>query len=68
MTNKIQLVAAGASGLAALLWAKAALIWVPDNKETFVGELQRAGRWNAAAALFACIAFLCQAYLLAKTR
>jgi hypothetical protein len=44
------------SGIAAAFWLRAALITVPDNIDTFVTELQRAGRWNAAGAA-ACVSF-----------
>jgi len=38
------------SVVAAVLWFKASYIKVPDNQDTFIGELQRISRWNARAA------------------
>jgi hypothetical protein len=52
-------VAAALFGIAsAVLWWVAASIVVPDNIDTFIGELQRAGKWNARAATCASIAAL----------
>lgn len=52
-----------ASLSAAVCWLRASLIEVPDNIDTFIGELQRIGRWNAWGATAACVAALCAAYL-----
>jgi hypothetical protein len=51
-----------ASLTAAVLWLWASLIKVPDNIDTFIGELQRIGRLNAWGATAACVAALCAAY------
>ncbi|WP_027167318.1 hypothetical protein [Mesorhizobium sp. WSM3224] len=59
----INLMGLVATGLAAVFWLIAASIRVPDNIDTFIGELQRAGRWNAAGGLAACLGFTCQAAL-----
>jgi flagellar biosynthesis/type III secretory pathway M-ring protein FliF/YscJ len=37
-----------------------------SNIDTFIGELQRASRWNAYGALAASIAALCAAYTFAR--
>jgi hypothetical protein len=51
---------------AAGLWLYASRIEVPDNIDTFIGELQRISRWNALAAVAAAIAALCAAYAFAR--
>lgn len=48
--------------LAAICWWKAASIDVPDNIDIFIGELQRAARWNAWAARAAVVGALCGAW------
>jgi hypothetical protein len=48
-----------ATAAAAILWLWASLVDVPDNIDTFVGQLQRASRLNAWAALAACVAASC---------
>jgi hypothetical protein len=40
----------------AALWAQAASIYIPANQDTFIDEIQRAGRWNSRAAVTACLA------------
>lgn len=65
MATIVSTIGVVSSGLAAALWLRAALIVVPDNIDTFIAELKRAGRWNAAGAIAACIAFVCQTYLFA---
>jgi hypothetical protein len=65
MTAVVQWLGIISSGGAALLFLRASLIAVPDNIDTFVGELQRAGQWNSAGTAAACISFACQAYLFA---
>lgn len=40
----------------AVLWALGAMVKIPHNQDTFIGELQRAGRWNSCAAATACAA------------
>jgi hypothetical protein len=49
MTNAAQWIGMAASGLAAICFLYATFIAVPDNIDTIVGEMQRVGRWNAAA-------------------
>jgi hypothetical protein len=51
-----------ASLLAAAFWLYSSVIEVPDNIDTFVGELQRISRWGSYAAMAACIAALCAGY------
>jgi hypothetical protein len=41
---------------AALLWFVSSRIEVPNNQDTFIGELQRIGRWNSRAAFASCVA------------
>jgi hypothetical protein len=52
--------------LAAAFWLRSALIDVPNNLDTIVGELQRIGWWNSAAAQAAVVASLCAAWLFVK--
>jgi len=47
---------------AAGFWFYASLIEIPANMDTFIGELQRASRWNAYGAGAASVAALCAAY------
>lgn len=49
-----------------MLWMYSSLITVPDNIDTFVGELQRISRWNAYGAWAAIVGALCAAYLFAR--
>jgi hypothetical protein len=51
---------------AAVLWFYASYVEVPDNIDTFIGELQRISRWNARAAVAAGIAALCAAFTFAR--
>jgi hypothetical protein len=51
---------------AAGLWLYASILKVPDNIDTFIGELQRISRWNAYAAMAACTAACCAAYGFAR--
>lgn len=63
MTDRIVLLVGGlASLVAAALWLWASLIKVPDNIDTFIGELQLIGRVNSWAAMAAVVAALCAAY------
>ena len=66
-TAIVQWIGIVSSGLAAALWLRAAFITVPDNIDTMISVMHRAGCWNAAAAACACIAFASQTYLLAAT-
>ena len=59
----VGLVGVVASFGAAVLWFYASRIDVPDNIDTFIGELQRISRWNAWAARAAFVAALCTAYV-----
>jgi len=54
------------SVVAAVLWFKASHIKLPDNQDTFIGELQRISRWNARAAVAFGIAALCAAYIIVQ--
>ena len=57
----------GLSSLAAaVLWLYASLLKVPDNQDTFIGELQRISKWNACAAMAAAVAAICAACAFAK--
>ncbi len=49
--------------IAAIFWLRVSLIEVPDIFETFIGELQRIGRWNSAAAMAATVAAICAAVI-----
>ena len=40
----------------AVLWALGAMVEIRDNQDAFIGDLQRAGRWNSWAAATACAA------------
>ena len=40
----------------AVLWAFGAMVKIRDNQDAFIGDLQRAGRWNSRAAVAACAA------------
>jgi hypothetical protein len=51
MIVAIRVLTAIAALIAAGLWLRSALIDVPDNIDTIVGELQRVGWWNSKAAL-----------------
>jgi hypothetical protein len=42
----VNAITAVASAVAASCWLRSALIQVPDNIDTIVGELQRIGYWN----------------------
>jgi len=61
MTTLVNVVGIAATVAAALLWLRASSVDVPDNMDTFIGELKRAARWNAWAAFAACIAAACVA-------
>ena len=54
----IRVIAATAAFLAAIFWIRSAVIEVPNNIDTIVGELQRIAWWNAIAAVSACVAAL----------
>jgi hypothetical protein len=58
MIVAIRVLIAIAALLAAALWLRSALIKVPNNIDTIVGELQRIGRWNSFAAFASCAAAL----------
>jgi len=49
-------IGATAAAFAAGFWLWASLIPVPDNIDTFIGELQRISRINAYGAMSACVA------------
>ncbi|CAM2192882.1 conserved protein of unknown function [Paraburkholderia kururiensis] len=51
---------------AAVFWLWSSLIEVPDNIDTFIGELQRIGRMNARGAMCACVGAICGAYAFAR--
>jgi hypothetical protein len=51
-----------ASLTAAFLWWYASVLEVPDNIDTFIGELQRISRWNSYAAMAAGVAAFCGVY------
>lgn len=51
---------------AAVFWLWSSLIEVPDNIDTFIGELQRIGRMNARGAMCACVAAICGTYAFAR--
>jgi hypothetical protein len=60
-------VVGGLSSLAAAaLWLYASFLTVPDNIDTFIGELQRISQWNAYAAMAAGVAAFCGVYAFAK--
>ncbi|MBO2985743.1 hypothetical protein [Burkholderia pseudomallei] len=61
------IVGAISSLAAAGLWLWSSLIQVPDNIDTFIGELQRISRVNAWAAMCACVAAICAAYGFARS-
>jgi hypothetical protein len=52
----IRVLTAVAALIAAALWLRSALIDVPDNIDTIIGELQRIGCWNSMAAFASCVA------------
>ena len=62
----VNAIIAVASFIAATCWLRSALIEVPNNIDTIVGELQRIGYWSGLAAAAACIAaiFLCLSVVL----
>ena len=53
---------------AAAFWFLSARIKVPDNQDTFIGELQRIGYWNGWAATASCVAaiFVCLSLIVAR--
>lgn len=51
-----------ASALAAYWWLRVAMVEVPDDIDTFIGELQRAAHLNADGAKAACVAAMCAVY------
>jgi hypothetical protein len=60
-------IAGGVSSLAAaVLWLYASVLKVPDNIDTFIGELRRISKWNAHAAMAAGVAAFCSVYAFAK--
>jgi hypothetical protein len=58
----VAVVGAAASLIAAALWFYASWLEVPDNIDTFIGELKRISRWNSYAAMAACVAAVCAVY------
>jgi hypothetical protein len=52
---------------AGAFWLWVSLIPVPDNLDTFIGDLQRISQINAYGAGCACVAALCGAYTFART-
>jgi hypothetical protein len=52
---------------AAAFWLWSSLIEVPDNIDTFIGELQRIGQVNSWAAMCACVAALCGTYAFVRS-
>jgi hypothetical protein len=56
-----------ASLAAAAIFLRASFIEVPNNIDTFVDELQRAGRWNSAGCFAAFLAALCAACAFFRT-
>ena len=52
---------------AGALWLWVSLIPVPDNLDTFIGDLQHISQINAYGAGFACAAAICGAYTFART-
>ena len=56
----INLIGAVSALIAAISWFRSATIRVPNNIDTMVDQLQRAGRWNAWAAGATCISALSQ--------
>ena len=72
--NKLDLIVSGAGVLTTLIaaywWLRASLVEVPDNINTFIGELQKASRLNAYGAMAAVGAAvgaaLCAAYGFAR--
>ncbi|MFT9640138.1 hypothetical protein ACMZ49_22925, partial [Alcaligenes phenolicus] len=58
----VGIVGAVASLGAAVFWLWSALIQVPNNIDTFIGELQRIGRMNGRGAICACVAAACASY------
>lgn len=55
-----------AGAFAAYFWLRASLVEVPDNLDTFIGELQHASRLNAYGAGAAVVASLCAVALFAR--
>jgi hypothetical protein len=51
---------------AAVLWWYASRLEVPDNIDTFIGELRRISRWNSYAAIATGVAALCVAITFGK--
>ena len=52
---------------AAVLWGWASLTPIPENLDTFIGDLQWISQINAYGAGCACVAALCGAYTFART-
>jgi hypothetical protein len=52
---------------AAVFWLWVFLIPVPENLDTFIGDLQRISQINGYGAGCACAAALCGAYAFART-
>jgi hypothetical protein len=57
-----------ASFAAGVFWLWVSLIPVPDNLDTFIGDLQRISQFNAYGAGCACMAAICGAYTFIRTR
>ena len=52
---------------AGAFWLWVSLIPVPDDLDTFIGDLQRISQINAYGAGCACVAAICGAYTFART-
>jgi hypothetical protein len=55
-----------ASLVAAIILLRASFIEVPDNIDTFIGELQRIGLWSSAGCFAAFMAAVCGAYVFCR--
>jgi uncharacterized membrane protein len=64
----VKIIGVSASLFAAGLWFYASILAVPDNIDTFIGELQRISRWNSYAAMAAGVAACCGAYEFLRLR
>jgi hypothetical protein len=49
--------------LSGAFWALSANVEIRDSMDHFIGDLQRAGYWNAWAARAACAAAVCSAVI-----
>ena len=48
------------SALAALYWMRSAAVPIRDSLDYFIEDLSRAGVFNGTAAMYACLAAVCQ--------